>query len=34
MRGSFVWDLETVFELIDGMPMRRREMRDSGAGCD
>ena len=26
--------LDDLFALIDGMPMRRREMRESGAGCE
>ena len=27
-------DLDDVFSLIDGMPMRRSEMRERGLSCD
>lgn len=34
LRASEPPALDEVFTLIDGMPMRRREMRATGAGCE
>lgn len=33
-REHHVPDLKAVFQQIDGMPMRRAEMRARGAGCE
>ncbi len=33
LRTSEIPDLDQIFELIDGMPMRRAEMRSRDQGC-
>ena len=33
LRTTEVPDLAAVFGLIDGMPMRREEMRERGTSC-